>query len=235
MNISQRIRRLPGGQVAILGLVAVAVVAELLSVRSTLSARAAALDKWYSNQTIELLVLQPSVTDSLKQLSDSSYRSARANLQFFTIGANRLALGLRPIPFERVLEDQRHADSIAYAQLERRRVAIQTDIDSLRVQSLVASNVRKVRLFSLDAITVAIGVSFLSVLWIWFGGQQRTQGAPAEATVVTGSPTSAMGINWSRLAANPAMRLLGWLLVILLGIVVFRIGEEVVLAISSVP
>jgi len=91
----------------------------------------------------------------------------------------------------------------------------------------------RLQLFSLDVVIVAIALSLLGVLWIWFGGQQRTQVAPAEASVAPDSPPSARALNWSRLRANPVIRLVGWLLLILFGIVVFRIAEEVAVTIRS--
>jgi hypothetical protein len=179
-------------------------------------------------------MLRLSVNDSLKQLADSSYRSFRAELRFWTVTKNRLAFGLQPIPYERILEDQLHDDSIAYAELDRRRMFIQSDLDSLRMRSQLDHSFTKIRLFSLDAVIAAIALSLIGFLWTWFGGQQRTQVAPAEASVVPESPPTTGGINWSRVTANPVSRVLGWLLLIFLGLVVLRIGEEVVLAIRSV-
>lgn len=233
MDISRRICSLPGGQVAILSVVAVIAVVGLQSVHSTVAARAAIAANAVYEHTEDLSHLLRSIDDSLHVLRDTSYRNDRVEESYLRVNLNRQRIGLPTIPYLTFLEEQLRDDSIKYEELHRRRGFIQSDLDSLPVQSVVWSNVGKVRLFSLDAAIGAIALSLLSFLWIWFGGQ-RTQLTGAEASVAQESRPTARGITWNRVTANPVVRVLGWLLLILLALIVFRIGEEVVLAIRSV-
>ena len=221
------IRRLHAGQLATLCLLAGSAAAGLLFVRAKVAARKEMTSYWYELSGTTIFW----VDDSLRMLKDPSEFSYV--LRCLTISENRRSIGLAQIPFNECQHMQRQNDSIDEARLALRLTNLRAHRDSLHEQLQSEARDRSISLFSIGVVIGALVLAILSVLWIWFGGRRLliTSDAVEPDTAPSGqSPVRSWGVVW----ANPMIRFIGGLLLLLLGLVVFRIGAEVASAIRSV-
>lgn len=185
VDIRQRIRRLHPGQLAIILLVAIFVLAVVVSMRSKVAA----------GKRLNEYLLSPALEASIPRLQytprpcDDRFSSACADLK-------------------------------AHDRLLRFEIAEY-----------------EVRLFSVDSVIVSMTGLWLLVAWVWFGG--RIAPLPRSEPAASSQPTPAVenkteaGLDWKSLRRHPVVRVIELLLLVILGIVVFRIAEEVMLAIRS--
>jgi hypothetical protein len=216
MPVRDFVRRLHPGQVAILGLIAALALGLLLQTRQ--------------HATVE------------KQRNESLAQDNQHDIDSLERQINEAKVWLSMIPPEARFNARLFAmrEGIALSNGDTIGPGYARKAAKSRYSIAVANrNADADRIVTFDLIIAAIVALSLGVAWVWFGGRQSAQvqhahGSPSlNASHSVGSPTTGSGLNWGRLRAHPLIRLIGWLLLILLGALVFRIGEEVIVAIRS--
>lgn len=120
-------------------------------------------------------------------------------------------------------------------QTKQRLTVREQQLQTLLSESLARRNEAGAQLIAVTTVIGAIIATSLSMLWMWFG--TRTPQAPALAPPSSPStsslPTASASQNTSPRPTKAVVRFFTYLLLLVLGIIMFRLGDLLVTAIRS--